>query len=180
MQESLFSRLSSIELILNVPNSDSKIDAQFIQNNSQVNITLNKIIRLNNATGVLYDCQLEKINYFKNSFKYVTRYFQITKYDLKYFNSVFSSSVWNDKPLMKLPIKNIKEIRVSPNSEYILSKARSKMVVIIEVEVLIDEEFSQDMLDEVSKANLSGKGCVSVIGKNTLLFGSENEEIGIS
>ena len=54
-----------------------------------------------------------KINLSKNGYKKVVRYFQVTKSEFKYYNSIFSSSVWNDKPLFRINIKNVDKITIS-------------------------------------------------------------------
>jgi hypothetical protein len=43
------------------------------------------------------------------------KYCQITKNSFKYFSSIYSSSVWLDKPLMRLPIQNIERISFGLN-----------------------------------------------------------------
>ena len=57
-----------------------------------------------------------KINQTKNGYKKVIRYFQITKTELKYYNSIFSSSVYNDKPLFRTLISNIDKIIISTDN----------------------------------------------------------------
>ncbi len=54
-----------------------------------------------------------RINAGRSGYKKVLRYFQITKHEFKYFNSIFSSSVWHDKPLYRVKIENIKNVKIS-------------------------------------------------------------------
>ena len=56
--------------------------------------------------------------------KDANRYVSITKYEVKYFKSMYSSSVWSDRPLSIINIRDIKEIKIiknKKNSFYILN-----------------------------------------------------------
>jgi hypothetical protein len=68
-----------------------------------------KII-LSNIDSVIYDIELSKLKSFKNEMKTSLKYCQITKTYFKYFKSIYSSSVWMDRPLMRLPLANIDKI----------------------------------------------------------------------
>jgi hypothetical protein len=54
-----------------------------------------------------------RINLDKKGYKKVIRYFQVTKREFKYFHSIFSSTVWNDKPLFRIKLSDIEKITVS-------------------------------------------------------------------
>jgi len=57
----------------------------------------------------------EKLNIVKGEYKPSSKYAQITKGYFKYFNSIYSSSVWKDRPLMKLPLNNVEKIVICEN-----------------------------------------------------------------
>lgn len=130
--------IDNVELLLNIPHSDSKIHNSFIHQN-YISLTYDRVMNLKDKSAVIYDSVLDKINFFKSAFKCVTRYFQLSLLELRYFNSLYSSSVWNNKPLHRIPLKNICDIRVSPESEMIVSKSHKKnLSVIIEIEIKFD------------------------------------------
>jgi hypothetical protein len=102
------------ELILSVPNLDTRIDKKCFLNEKEI-IIKPKIIMELNIDSVLYDVEMLKISSSKYGLKKVIRYLQLTKTEFKYYNSVFSSSVWNDKPLFRTSIHNIDRITVGSN-----------------------------------------------------------------
>jgi hypothetical protein len=59
---------------------------------------------------------MHKITYYKEA-KLIERYCQVTKQYFKYFKSIYSSTVYLDKPLMRLPIANIDKILVSRSTK---------------------------------------------------------------
>ena len=135
-------KLRNIELILNIPHSETRINKEYLLNDKEIKITFDKIIYLNhlniNSTNkVIYDGQLEKVNFNKYGYKLVLRYFQITKDEFKYFNSIFSSSVWYNKPLFVIPIKNIHKIDFSKDSQNIILK-NSNIKIVIDIIVVSD------------------------------------------
>ncbi len=81
----------------------------------------------------------------KTGYKKVIRYFQITKKGFKYFNSVFSSSVWNDKPLFRTNIWNIADIKVSNNDTVKIKFSDVKLL--IEMHFTVNEEENENILE---------------------------------
>jgi hypothetical protein len=57
-----------------------------------------------------------KITYYKE-LKLIQRYCQVTKKHFKYFKSIYSSTVYLDKPLLRLPLANIDRIMLSKHSK---------------------------------------------------------------
>lgn len=63
--------------------------------------------------AIIYDGEIYRITTFRNTYKTQIRYCQITQKEIKYFSSIYSSSVWNDKPLLRIPIKNVINITIA-------------------------------------------------------------------
>lgn len=176
--------LKKIDLLLSIPHSETRISKDFIINDKEINITFEKIINCNQPTNVIFDGQIEKVNIFKNGYKLVMRYFQITRSEFRYFNSIFSSSVWNDKPLFVIPIKNIRDIKISNESDKILSKVKRNLKIILDIEIVIDENIKDDQFQDVyhlrkndledNKTNIINEKLVKIT------FTTEDEEKGLS
>ena len=56
--------------------------------------------------------ELYKPTYLKEH-KLIQKYCEVTKVHFKYYKSIYSSSVYYDKPLLRLPISNIDKIMIS-------------------------------------------------------------------
>lgn len=56
--------------------------------------------------------KLNNFSIIKKNQKISLKYSQLTKNYLKYFKSIYSSTVWQDRPLLKIPIVNIDKIIV--------------------------------------------------------------------
>jgi hypothetical protein len=104
------------ELILDVNNKNSLIKKELFINNKT--IIISKII-LNKLTDskfiIIIDCVIFDIQLynFKKTLKHFPKYIQISKQYIKYYKSVYSSKIYKDKPLIKLPIENIDRILYS-------------------------------------------------------------------
>jgi hypothetical protein len=62
---------------------------------------------------IIYDGEIYKIQKNKtNIFQLINRYFQITKNSFKYFSNVYSSQVYNNKPLLQFDIRQISNIEI--------------------------------------------------------------------
>jgi hypothetical protein len=66
--------------------------------------------------GLIYKVQRTKIN----GFKLIEKYFQLTKNQFKYFNSIYSSQVYNNLPLVQFDIRNIINIEIT-DKDYLLN-----------------------------------------------------------
>jgi hypothetical protein len=80
--------------------------------------------------------EMFKLTYYKE-LKLIQRYCQVTKKYFKYFKSIYSSTVYLDKPLLKLPLMNIDKIMISKGSKELKSKAS------IEVNIQIYIKFTE-------------------------------------
>lgn len=100
-----------------------------------------------------------KINLSKSGYKKVIRYFQVTKTEFKYYNSVFSSSVWNDKPLFRVKLSNVETINIS-NDDMLKIKFQ-------------DVKFAFQLFLNVNSDEVNNDNKV-------LEFGCEDPDIGIS
>lgn len=78
-----------------------------------------------------------KITFFKDDYKVYLKYCQITKKCFKYFKSIYSSTVYLDKPLMRVPISNIEKVVIGNNKIQKLKNFNIK--VIIQVYIRFDE-----------------------------------------
>jgi hypothetical protein len=81
---------------------------------------------------------MSKIKIFKNDFKISLRYCQITKFYFKYYKSLYSSTVWLDKPLIRLPIFNIEKLIIGKNTIQNLKQSYN-IKVIIQIHIRFDE-----------------------------------------
>jgi len=89
-------------LIYNDENKNKYIKLSYIILNS---ISIDYII----YDGIIYKVQRTNIN----GFKLIEKYFQLTKNYFKYFNSIYSSQVYNNLPLVQFDIRNIINIEVT-------------------------------------------------------------------
>lgn len=113
---------------------------------------------------------MNKIKLFKNDLKVTERYCQLTRDHFKYFNSMYSSTVWLDKPLMRLPLENICKLHIGRNSDRKL-KDNFNIEMILHVHFKFNELFHYNPNYEVvTYTNRKGE----VI--NILEFGIKEEE----
>jgi len=84
---------------------------------------------------VIYDTEFVIINEFKNGIKCVSRYFQITKTELKYFQSIYSQSVINDRPLFRIPLTDIKKVTLLDNDNIRMKLHKIKLIFQISYEL---------------------------------------------
>ncbi len=71
--------------------------------------------KIKKLDSVIYDMDILKLNNFETLRKHHTislKYSQLTKFHFKYFKSIYSSTVWQDRPLLKIPIINIDKMIV--------------------------------------------------------------------
>lgn len=87
--------------------------------------------------------EFEKLNIIKGEYKPSFKYGQISKCYFKYFNSQYSSSVWKDRPLMRLPLSNIEKIIICENLKY-KKKNLEKINVVVQIFILFNK--SKDIL----------------------------------
>ena len=97
------------DLIYNDENKNKYIKLSFMILNS---INTDYII----YDGIIYKVQRTNIN----GFKLIEKYFQLTKNQFKYFNSIYSSQVYNNLPLIQFDIRNIINIEVT-DKDYLLN-----------------------------------------------------------
>jgi len=102
----------------------SKVNENLIYNDENENkyIKLSYMI-LNsiNTDYIIYDGIIYKVQRTKiNGFKLIEKYFQLTKNQFKYFNSIYSSQVYNNLPLVQFDIRNIINIEVT-DKDYLLN-----------------------------------------------------------
>lgn len=82
----------------------------------------------------------------------------------KYFNSQYSSSVWKDRPLMRLPLTNIEKIVICENLKQ-KKKNLEKINIVIQIYLLFNEsklliqnlEFKYDSKYEITKQTIKDK-----------------------
>ena len=91
---------------------------------------------------------MSKINLFKNEHKAAVKYCQINKNYFKYFKSIYSSTVWLDRPLMRLPIANIEKIELKKNNIQKL-KQNFHIKVIIQIYIQFSKRFPFNDLYEL-------------------------------
>jgi hypothetical protein len=121
---------------------------------------------------IIYDGELFKLNINKNGYKRVIRYFQITKKEFKYYNSIFSSSVWNDRPLYRINLENITNISISNDEMYKIKFNDIKFVFNLTV-----NNINHAKLETENKILMN----LEQIKEDLILeFGCEDPEIGIS
>ena len=70
--------------------------------------------------------------------KLIQKYCEVTKLHLKYYNSIYSSSVYYDKPLLRLPIANIEKIMISKTIDIKIKNGPS-MSIFIHIHIKYDE-----------------------------------------
>jgi hypothetical protein len=58
------------------------------------------------------------MNNFNGEYRYAQKYCQITKKEFKYFSSIYSSTVWQDRPLLRIPIIDIENARLKYNQHH--------------------------------------------------------------
>ena len=102
----------------------SKVNKNLIYNDENKNkyIKLSYMI-LNsiNTDYIIYDGLIYKVQRTKiNGFKLIEKYFQLTKNQFKYFNSIYSSQVYNNLPLVQFDIRNIINIEIT-DKDYLLN-----------------------------------------------------------
>ena len=83
---------------------------------------------MNDLDAVIYDTEFFIINEFKTGIKCVGRYFQITKSELKYFQSIYSQSVINDRPLFRLPLIDIQKITLLDDDNIRMKLHKIKLI----------------------------------------------------
>lgn len=89
------------------------------EDSDTVELSYNLLDTLDN-TCIIYDGNILKLHLTNSStgeYKIVTRYFQITKNAFRYFNSIYSSEVYNGKPLVQFDIRHIENIQIARKSE---------------------------------------------------------------
>ncbi len=116
-----------------------------------------------------------KINLFKNEHKVSLKYCQITKRYFKYFKSIYSSSVWMDKPLMRLPIKNIGKLVIGSNSIQKL-KNTNHINYLLQIFIKFTDDFPFNNLYELKYIRTDENKEPECI----LEFGLEDEETAMS
>jgi hypothetical protein len=132
---------------------------------------LKNVIILNFVASVIYDLEIFKINLFKNEYKESKKYVQINKGHFRYFKSIYSSSVWLDKPLMNLPIENIDKVIIGSNN---ISKLKNncKISVLLQIYITFNEKFPFSSKYELLFINDQN----SSTNHYLLEFGLEDEE----
>lgn len=196
------SNLRLSRIVFPISHSETRIKKNFMLNDKEICISFNRIIYsyieykdegVNTDKIIIFDGQIEKISYLKTGFKSVERYFQVTTNEFKYFNSVFSSSVWNNKPLFSISLKNIVSISFSSKNESIISKdinSNKLLKVVFDMEVLIDESFIEENLLEafqlrpkeeikLKEQDIKIKKNENLLKKVVYTFGSNDEDLGI-
>ena len=88
--------------------------------------------------NVIYDLEFEKLNIIKGEYKPARKYCQITKEFFKYYNSIYSSTVWKDKPLLRLPLNNIEKMVLCQNLKT-KKKNLSNINVIVQIFLIFNE-----------------------------------------
>lgn len=196
------SNLRLSRIVFPIAHSETRIKKNFLLNDKEICISFNRIInsyieykdkRVNSDNIIIFDGQIEKISYLKTGFKSVERYFQVTTNEFKYFNSVFSSSVWNNKPLFSISLRNIVSISFSSKNESYISKdinSNKLLKVVFDMEVLIDESFIEENLLEAfqlrpkeeiksKEQDMKSKKNENLLKKVIYTFGSNDEDLGI-
>jgi hypothetical protein len=97
---------TNIHKVLKINENDIKINKTSL---SYLNESKFKILNLE-LDSVIYDMDLLKLNNLKHLQKVSLKYSQITKNYFKYFKSIYSSTVWQDRPLLKIPLSNIDKV----------------------------------------------------------------------
>ena len=97
-----------------IPSKENIIDKQLIKDKQSNNIEISyKILNSIDISMIIYDGEIYKIQKNKtNIFQLINRYFQITKNSFKYFSNVYSSQVYNNKPLLQFDIRQISNIEI--------------------------------------------------------------------
>jgi hypothetical protein len=95
------------------------------------------IVKYNNTDSTIYDLELYKPTYLREH-KLIQKYCEVTKLHLKYYNSIYSSSVYYNKPLLRLPITNIDKIMISKTIDLKL-KSGPHMSIFIHIHIKYDE-----------------------------------------
>jgi hypothetical protein len=116
-------RKNKDNIIVQVKKQQSNIHKELYLNDNEVLINektlqaLNKSKILHNIDCIIYDLEMFKINNHKKDVKLIERYCQVSKKYFKYFKSIYSSTVYLDKPLLRLPIANIDKIMISKSNK---------------------------------------------------------------
>ena len=98
---------------VNLPKSATQIDKNLLTSSTgRIVITYSLLSSIDNFC-ILYDGEVFKIQKNKTGYKIVTRYFQITKNCFRYYNSIYSSQVYNNKPLVQFDVRHIANIDIS-------------------------------------------------------------------
>ena len=101
---------------------------------------VNKKILLAILDSVIYDIELLKLGNLKNLQKVSLKYSQITKCCFKYFKSIYSSTVWQDRPLLKIPLSNIEKITVIRCKNNLPKILKNKNInILIQFSIIFDE-----------------------------------------
>lgn len=83
---------------------------------------------------------LLKLSNLKNLQKISLKYSQLTKCYFKYFKSIYSSTVWQDRPLLKIPISNIDKITVIKCKNNLPKILKNKNInILIQFSIIFDE-----------------------------------------
>ena len=101
---------------VSIPKSSTQIDKNILSNSSEKIILSYKLLNEIDNSCILYDGEVLKIQKNKTGYKIVSRYFQITKNGFKYYNSMYSSQVYNNKPLVQFDIRHISNIEISSDN----------------------------------------------------------------
>lgn len=97
---------------VNLPKSATQIDKSLLSSIDRISLTYSLLSSIDNFC-ILYDGEVFKIQKNKTGYKIVTRYFQITKNCFRYYNSIYSSQVYNNKPLVQFDVRHIGNIDIS-------------------------------------------------------------------
>ena len=120
-----------------LPKLETRIDPAFFINEQEIMLNKN-ILEEQPATALVFDCEMYKLP--EGRGKVMKRYFQVRKNELMYYTSIYSSSVWNERPLFRVNMRNIlhvqvlevKENKITLNVDFMANEAWQKLVVMSE------------------------------------------------
>lgn len=137
-------------ITVSFPKSQTQIDKYIITNN-----TINNRLHLSYETLsqispniILYDGTLLKIQYTKNGYKILPKYFQITKNNFRYYNSTHINQTIT--PLLQFDIRNVCNIKISTNK---MLKLKSDNKIVFAFVIYLDyscNEFFEFGVDDLN------------------------------
>jgi len=159
------------KIIVDVP-VESQIHRLLIGNDEKLEITEKKLEALED-NAIIYDGILNKINYINGNQKLVPRYCQATKKEFKYFKSMYSSTVWQDKPLFRVPFEDLEHVIIVKDES--VKHKNPDIKFIFQISVKLDSE-----IFKYSKEHKIDLEFVKNTCQNVLEFATDNIETGFA